>query len=345
MGLTSPGLSIYPRFLPSEPLVDQEAGNDFFSIFKGEYGYNLIPFASARAAMVFAARALGLTRNTEILVPPWLGHCVLSAISRVITPSLHFSPLTRAILVYHQFGYPQNIEAIEELAQKYNLRILNDCANTLFTKHSAGSILEWGDATLVSLAKLYPSGLGGGLYSQQPEVMRQLREKYGTASTLTQEFAETALATLVRSDIPGRSFSDSMNIEAVFGYLPDLVAIPRLSLASLPNSSNEIMTDIDHRARIRDIVHDFFPESVPECHKETVIPFAIPIRLVENGAEARLQEFCGNHGIFLPIMHFDYAMNMLAPNYRKSIVIGCHAGWSQPLVESVCIALKEGKIC
>jgi len=43
-----------------------------------------------------------------------------------------------------------------------------------------------------------------------------------------------------------------------------------------------------------------------------------------------------------PVLHFDYAQNMLKPDYRKALVVGCHEGWSEDRIRVIFQIVKDG---
>jgi hypothetical protein len=117
-------------------------GTCFFEQLDEQTGVRSHPFSCARSAMVFGLKAMGFSRNREILLPRWIGHCINAALSRVILPALALSGRTDAIFVFHQWGYPQNLDIIEEMASKKGWFILNDCANTLFSRYRDMTLLS-----------------------------------------------------------------------------------------------------------------------------------------------------------------------------------------------------------
>ena len=78
-------LTIYPDPLKTK---SNNNSNQFFEVLSKEINKEIYPFSSARAAMVYSLRAMGLNRMDEILVPPYLSHCVISALSRTSFPSM-----------------------------------------------------------------------------------------------------------------------------------------------------------------------------------------------------------------------------------------------------------------
>ena len=163
------------RLYPEHPnTITVKPNLDFFKDMESLLGYKIYPFSSARAALVFSLKALGFNRMNEVLVPPFLSDCVISAISKTAFPAMVVTPKTRAIYVFHQFGFPQDIEAIELKAKQEGWVIINCCVHSLFTKYKQEWLAGWGDFTIFSLPKFYPCGLGGGLITKNEKIIKAL---------------------------------------------------------------------------------------------------------------------------------------------------------------------------
>jgi len=85
------------------------------------------------------------------------------------------TPKTTAILATHVFGNPCNIDAIEVIAKKYNLKVIYDAAHCFGVTYQGRSIFEYGDVSTCSFhaTKLFHTGEGGALFCNDEE----LREK------------------------------------------------------------------------------------------------------------------------------------------------------------------------
>src|SRR5699024_2261929 len=70
---------------------------------------------------------------------------------------------TSAILATHVYGNPCDVEAIDKIAKKYNLKVIYDAAHAFGVKLNGKSVFEYGDISICSLhaTKLYHSGEGG----------------------------------------------------------------------------------------------------------------------------------------------------------------------------------------
>jgi hypothetical protein len=329
-------ITIYPGF------QDGPARSGFLAALRERTGLEVLPYSCGRAAIVAALRALGLGRMDEILVPPYLSQCVLSAMLRASFPALTASPRTRAILVYHQFGFPQDIEALEAEAKRRGWFILNDCAHALLTEKRGRPVARWGDVTVFSFAKLYPCGMAGGAAARSAEVFQAMSREHERLGAVQGTRSDEALARLLEARKDLASVASSFEVAALFGFLPDLAALPRQATSGLPASVLEIDQDVRHRKTLWEIVRRELPDRVPACAGDDVVPFAIPIRgdpAALTGVSAIVRE---RFGLEAPVLMFDYALNMLRPDYRKSLVVGCHAEWREEPVREICRLMAGG---
>ncbi len=78
------------------------------------------------------------------------------------------TPQTKAILVSHTFGLAQNIEKITQIAQKHNLKIIEDCSHGFGGTYKGKYLGLFGDASFFSLYKLFPCLRGGMVLLKKP---------------------------------------------------------------------------------------------------------------------------------------------------------------------------------
>jgi dTDP-4-amino-4,6-dideoxygalactose transaminase len=82
---------------------------------------------------------------------------------------------TTCILATHVFGNPCNIEVIEIIAKKHNLKVIYDAAHCFGVKYKGKSIFEYGDISTTSFhaTKLFHTGEGGALFSKDKDLFNQ----------------------------------------------------------------------------------------------------------------------------------------------------------------------------
>jgi dTDP-4-amino-4,6-dideoxygalactose transaminase len=83
---------------------------------------------------------------------------------------------TSAILATHVYGNPCDVEEIDEIAKKYNLKVIYDGAHAFGVKYKDQSLFEFGDISVCSLhaTKFYHSIEGGLVVTKNPELLKKL---------------------------------------------------------------------------------------------------------------------------------------------------------------------------
>lgn len=72
---------------------------------------------------------------------------------------------TEAIIATHVFGIPCDVEKIEDIARKYNLKVIYDAAHAFGVKYKGKSVLNYGDISTLSFhaTKLFHTVEGGAI--------------------------------------------------------------------------------------------------------------------------------------------------------------------------------------
>lgn len=79
---------------------------------------------------------------------------------------------TSAILATHTFGNPCDIEAIQTIADKYDLKVIYDASHCFGTEYKEQSVLNYGDVSTISFhaTKLYHTVEGGGIVAKDNDL-------------------------------------------------------------------------------------------------------------------------------------------------------------------------------
>jgi dTDP-4-amino-4,6-dideoxy-D-glucose transaminase len=75
------------------------------------------------------------------------------------------TPQTTAIMPVHCYGHPCNVEAIQEIANLYNLKVIYDAAHAFGVQDAGGGILRHGDLSVLSFhaTKVFNTFEGGAI--------------------------------------------------------------------------------------------------------------------------------------------------------------------------------------
>lgn len=86
------------------------------------------------------------------------------------------TPQTQAILATHVYGYPCQVERIQELADAHGLRVIYDGAHAFGTLYKGKPLLSYGDISTCSFhaTKLFHTVEGGAIICRDEELARKL---------------------------------------------------------------------------------------------------------------------------------------------------------------------------
>lgn len=82
---------------------------------------------------------------------------------------------TTAIMATHVFGNPCNVDEIEKIAMKHNLKVIYDAAHSFGTTYNGKSVFEYGDVSTCSFhaTKLFHTGEGGAVFVKDKDLQHQ----------------------------------------------------------------------------------------------------------------------------------------------------------------------------
>jgi dTDP-4-amino-4,6-dideoxygalactose transaminase len=83
---------------------------------------------------------------------------------------------TTAILAVHCYGHPCDVQAIQKIADAYNIRVIYDAAHAFGVKDNGGSILRHGDLSVLSFhaTKAFNTFEGGAIVCHDVETKKRI---------------------------------------------------------------------------------------------------------------------------------------------------------------------------
>ncbi len=84
---------------------------------------------------------------------------------------------TCAIIAVHTFGNPCYVEELEEIAEKYNLKIIYDAAHAFGVEYKGRSVLNYGDVSTLSFhaTKVFHTIEGGAIVAKDNNLFEKLK--------------------------------------------------------------------------------------------------------------------------------------------------------------------------
>jgi len=86
------------------------------------------------------------------------------------------TPQTTAIMPVHVYGNPCNVDKLQQIADKYGLKLIYDAAHAFGVKQNGNSILNFGDLSILSFhaTKVFNTIEGGAIICHSEEMKRHI---------------------------------------------------------------------------------------------------------------------------------------------------------------------------
>jgi dTDP-4-amino-4,6-dideoxygalactose transaminase len=160
-----------------------------------------VPYAigcnSGTDALILALRGLGIGPGDEVITASFSFFATAEAISAVgATPvfvdveessylidldqlEAAITPATRALLPVHLFGRPVDMERLCAIAERHDLKVVEDCAQATGASWAGRPVGSWGDVGCFSFfptKNLGAAGDGGAITCRDSELAQTIRE-------------------------------------------------------------------------------------------------------------------------------------------------------------------------
>jgi perosamine synthetase len=175
-----------------------------------------VAVSSGTAGLHLALLTLGVGEGDEVIVPSFAFIAVANAVLQVrakpvfaeidaVTLNLDpaaveraITPRTRALIVVHTFGVPAEMDALEELARRHNLVIVEDACEAIGAEFGDGEhrrrVGSFGDLAVFGFYpnKQLTTGEGGAVLASDPSHAARLRSLRNQGRTETGDWLDHA---------------------------------------------------------------------------------------------------------------------------------------------------------
>jgi hypothetical protein len=269
---------------------------------------------TVRVGLCWVLDHLGYRRHQDhVLVPRFVGRCILNSVNRFALPVEEPTSRTRAVIAVDQFGLRQDMQAIAAECAARGYVTIEDapCGVRTDEQPSEGSV-----ARLIGFSKALPVTQGGFLVSADERLLAFVRAKRAVtnlwswaawlgvwSSRRLDSHAAGEYSALVNAayelypDAGGGAGWIRTNMKHVFGGIDDLMALHRTRLQKLRalRGAASLFPDTDRLAY--------------------VVPY------VAQGEPAAAAAVLTAHGFSADRLHVDTARNLFAPEFVQAFLI------------------------
>jgi perosamine synthetase len=154
-----------------------------------------VAVCNGTAALEIAVEALGITKGDEVIIPAFtIISCASAIIKMGAKPVLvdsdlqtwnmdvnqieaKITPKTKAIMVVHIYGLPVDMDAVIDIAKRYNLKIIEDAAEAHGQTYKGKACGSFGDISVFSFYpnKLITTGEGGMVLTDDTQLAERCK--------------------------------------------------------------------------------------------------------------------------------------------------------------------------
>ncbi len=321
--------------------------------------------ANGTVALHLACLALGLKRGAEVIVPGLTFVATAACVRYVgakpvfaditgpadltISPAsieALLTPRTRAILVMHYAGYPCDMPAIQAIAQKHDLTVIEDAAHAPGAELDGKKLGVWGEAAAFSFFsnKNLATGEGGMVTTNSDQAAERIRR-----------FRSHGMTSLTWDRHRGQAWSYDVT-ELGYNYRPNeiLSALGLVQLGKLAGNN-------ERRRELTALYHQRLAEKLPQImvpfthHRGVSACHILPILLPEGLERLQFMDAMKARGVQTSI-HYPvipdfkvyravYCRSDSIPLIRqwapREVTLPLYAGMQAADVESVIQAVEE----
>jgi len=294
-------------------------------------GDDMIYVGSGKAALALILSYLKIkgalpNKMTPILVPEWLGTWVYTQILPYAFPTVHTDVNTPIVLCYHQYGFPQNMDKVLEMAETRNAIVIEDCAHAARSFYNGKSLGSMGEFGFFSFSKFLFCYALGGVLARDPEFRAFVSEQDAKASSRLRLFVNG-----LKFFTEWANGRDQPRVTQMFQGLTAMayarygeqVAAGSRALGLWLSKRDAEMEARRVNFRLLRATADRFG-ICGHLEVENVTPYAVPLYVKEERAGLLVSEL-QKRGVASGIYHFDFARCVFEPDFRRCVLVPIHS--------------------
>jgi len=263
-------------------------------------------------------------RSDQVLVPQWLGDPVYMVMHEYCFPTTFLNEKVKGIMVYHQWGFPQDMDYIKDFCEDKKLFCIEDCAHSLESYYKGQRVGTFSETSFFSLAKFFPSVVGGAIYAKNKAVKSFVENKFAEDET---ELAKEVFLRHFQYD-NSQTSKNTIELRRDYAIYGKLIRCPDYSLKI---SRREVAKGaIEKRKANYGLYKMAFSNQkyLSRLMEEDVAPWAVPL-FFNQRINKKVVSLLRQNGVKSDVYHFDLNRNMLKPDFKECVPLPCHQGMTE----------------
>jgi hypothetical protein len=280
-------------------------------------------------------------KMTPILMPQWLGTWVYAQTLLYGFPTIDPAERSPVVFVYHQYGFPQNMDRILDIASSRSMVVVEDCAHAADSRFRGRRLGTIGAYALFSYSKFLFCHALGGVQSTDSTFDSFAADRVSGSSRVMRLFVNGfKLVDEWNADrdrpIRPRAFDRVRQMAySLYGdqLAPGARAV-RLWEDKWPMERTARLANyalLRERADAKGLCDHLEPTDV--------VPYAVPLAVSEPHA-SKLVDALVARGIKAGRYQFDYNRCLFEPDFRPCVLVPIHSGMTGDGMERLLDTVK-----
>jgi hypothetical protein len=288
-------------------------------------------------------RMRGVLENkmSPIMVPAWLGTWVYATLLPFGFPVQEASN-AKVALPYHQYGFPQDMDRVRDIARTRGITLVEDCAHACASSYGGAALGSFGEYAVYSFSKFAFCFALGGVRGTSEGFERYVQDQISRSGRLLRwslngfKYLDEANAHRARPSYP--RFMDGLRNMAYARY-PDQAAPGRRVVQLWRSKRDGELTA--RRANYQQLRISAGRWGLCDhLEPDNVVPYAVPLNVSGEKAQA-LMALLSQRGITAANNRFDFARCLFEPDYRPTVLVPIHSQMSGSGMERLCDSLEK----
>ena len=279
-------------------------------------------------------------KNTPVIVPKWLCFSFLQLLRKHCSPILRYDSSARIAIVFHQYGFPQNMDEIMDYCGRKKIIVIEDCAHLFEGYYKRKRLGTFGFASIFSFSKLFPSIWGGGLATLNEDLYKYAKEEQDKMHS--RWISMFLHITKYKTNIKRKNKNTYWNNLNTMAYGCAEYA-QKMSILSSKIISYKLTKNVLEKRRQNYLfVLDYFKNTdfLSGLEEKGVYPYVVPIITDENRL-IQIKRALLHKNIFTGIYHFDINRNLFNPFFKKCIWMPVHQGLDPEKMQEICETISS----
>ena len=265
-------------------------------------------------------------KTSEIFINKWIGNDVYKTILNYCSINTNVVNDAKVMICYHQYGFPQKIDLIQNYCNENHIFLIEDCAHVLEGFYNNKKLGTFGDISFFSFSKFLYCGSLGGIKINNPLLKDNYTDNHKKIIKSSSKFLENfhLFQKYSIAYCQKKNFKQLKKILSILGRifygLSDLTLNP--SLKSVEKFNCYYESELSLRREYKTI---FFQEIKNKEFLAPIIddkttPYAIPL-FAKNDILKKIKNKIQELNIECEIVNFDINKCLLNPKFTKCVLI------------------------